>query len=94
LRLASAHRQAGERPARLLPIDFPPQDGAPLMTSIPDDPTPIISWVQPDGSCRMEWPDGEVLVFSKEEWEAWRDGIKRRGVACAAGWGNQMKVVK
>ena len=30
------------------------------MTKIPDDPTPIIYWVQPDGSCKMEWPDGEV----------------------------------
>lgn len=50
------------------------------------DPTPVIYWVQPDGSCRMEWPDGDVIYFSKQEWEAWCLSIKRGEVPCRAVW--------
>jgi hypothetical protein len=41
------------------------------------DPTPIIYWVQPDGSRIMEWPDGDLMIYSKEEWALCRSSLPR-----------------
>jgi hypothetical protein len=66
------------------------------MMMMMDDPTPVINWMQPDGSCRQEWPDGQVMIFSAEEWQRRLAALARDGFAGAGGWGEtpDMKVVE